>query len=173
MINRVSLYAAAVLVMGFAGEFANAAVIYTDNFSTEASSGLNVTPTGWTILTVPPSLVAGTVDTLPAVNPYLSCGGTNFCVDTDGSTNLSGELVTQATSLGGTVLLTSGKTYQLTVDISGNQRNSLTDPLQFGLLSSTNTVLAQSSLNIAGSSPFTQYSLTFSPSHLHLYAFEY
>jgi hypothetical protein len=165
MMNRLSLYAAAVLTMGFAGGLANAAVVYFDPFNVEpgvtaGNLGLNVTPQGWTILS------GGTVDTIPSVNTFgITCDGTHYCIDTDGSTGQAGELVTAANGTGGTVTLLGGHTYQLSAEISGNQRNGSSDNLQFGFLNKTNTVLDQSPVySIPGSSGFNLYKLTFMPS---------
>lgn len=86
---------------------AQAAVVFSDDFDASAS-GLNVTPTGWTV-------TAGTVD---VVGAGFCVGG--LCVDLDGSTFDAGVLSIDLALVGGT-------SYVLAFDLSGNRRGGTDD----------------------------------------------
>jgi hypothetical protein len=149
------VYTAALLVLGFSAHEASALTIpYFDDFNSIATTQLNMPPTGWTT-------VFGTVDSIASGNPYnITCYlGSQGCVDLDGSTNQSGLFITS-----GTFNLAGGQTYQLSAQISGNQRNAIANNLSFGFANTAHAPL-QSQLipGIAANSPFTLYSVLFTP----------
>lgn len=114
-----------------------AAVVFSDNFNASAA-GLNVTPTGWTVSD-------GTVD---VVSGGFCVAGQ--CVDLDGSTGDAGIL---SRSFG----LLGGVDYLLSFDLSGNRRGGSDDVLiTFG----TSTLSFD---DLMSSSPYTGYSLAFTP----------
>lgn len=120
-------------------------VIFSDNFDSEVTTGLNVTPAGWTISN------GGTVDTVPSGEYFPCFGSGGNCVDLDGTSDKSGDLVSPA------LLLTAGETYTATFELSGNQRTTQTDvvAVTFGTSSS--------SFSFTGSAPFTLESISFDP----------
>lgn len=114
-----------------------AAVVFSDNFDASVA-GLNVVPTGWTVSD-------GTVD---VVSGGFCVAGQ--CVDLDGSTGDAGIL---SRSFG----LLGGVDYLLSFDLSGNKRGGTDDVLiTFG----TSTLSFD---NLVSSSPYTGYSLSFTP----------
>jgi hypothetical protein len=154
--NRAHVYTAAMLVLGFSAHEASALTIpipYFDDFNGITSSQLNIPPSGWTT-------VFGTVDSIKSGDFGITCfGGSGGCVDLDGSTSQAGALITS-----GTFSLAAGQTYQLSAQISGNQRNAVANNLIFGFSDTFNVPLAaQTILGIASSSPFTLYSVLFTP----------
>ena len=154
--NRAHVNTAALLVLGFAAYEASALTIpipYFDDFNTIIASALNTPPTGWTT-------VFGTVDSIHNGDFGIHCvGNVGGCVDLDGSTNQSGPFITS-----GTFNLAAGQTYRLSAQISGNQRNAVANNLIFGFSDTFNVPLAaQTILGIASNSPFTLYSVLFTP----------
>jgi hypothetical protein len=121
--------------------------------STITTSQLNIPPAGWTT-------VFGTVDSIHNGDFGIHCvGNVGGCVDLDGSTNQSGPLITSDT-----FNLAAGHTYQLSTEISGNQRGAVANNLIFGFANTSNIALAaQTILGISSSSPFTLYSVLFTP----------
>lgn len=114
-----------------------AAVVFSDNFDASAA-GLNIVPTGWTVSD-------GTVD---VVSGGFCVAGQ--CVDLDGSTGNAGIL---SRSFG----LVGGVGYLLSFDLSGNKRGGTDDVLiTFG----TSTLFFD---DLVSSSPYTGYSLSFTP----------
>ena len=99
---------------------AQAAPIYTDNFNSD-TPGLGTTPgtlapSGWSISN------GGSVDIVANGTYGITCRGmTGNCIDLDGTTNKSGDLVSPGLSL------TGGDTYTVEFLLSGNQRIKQTD----------------------------------------------
>lgn len=152
--NRANVSAAALLVLGFSAHEASALSIpYFDDFNSITTSQINTPPTGWTT-------VFGTVDSIRSGDFGITCfGGSGGCVDLDGSTNQSGPFITS-----GTFNLVAGHTYQLSAEVSGNQRGAVANNLIFGFSDTFNVPLAaQTILGIASGSPFTLYSVLFTP----------
>jgi hypothetical protein len=90
-------------------------VPYSDNFNSD-TPGLNSIPAGWSISN------GGTVDIVANGTYGIKCvGNTGNCVDLDGSTDKSGDLVSPGLSLIG------GDTYTVQFLLSGNQRIKQTD----------------------------------------------
>lgn len=107
---------------------ANAGVIFEDNFDSEVpdvlvqtGSDTNYTSfTNWTVTN-------GTVDLVANNDWGLKCAGnTGKCVDLDGSTSNAGVFTSTSLSL-------AVGTYELSFDISGNQRNRASDDLTVSL----------------------------------------
>lgn len=117
--------------------------VFADNFNGNPY-GLNTIPSGWNVS-------GGTVDLVGAGGyGYLCATGGGMCVDLDGSTSNAGVLSRDLS-------LTAGTTYTSFFDIAGSQRGG-SENLQIIFGSST------MSLNpLASDSPWTQYSLTFTP----------
>jgi hypothetical protein len=152
--NRADVYAAALLVLGFSAHEVSALTIpYFDNFNTITTSQLDTAPTGWTA-------VHGTVDSIKSGTYGITCfGGSGGCVALDGSTDRAGYLVTS-----GTLNLVAGHTYRLSAEISGNQRGAGADKVIFGFFNTSDLVLASKTIKgIGSSSPFTLYSVLFTP----------
>ncbi len=143
----VSLIAATMLSAG-----AQAAVIFQDNFDSEAGAPgvtqLNYNAfANWTVS-------HGTVDVVAMPNGYgISCaGGSGKCVDMDGSTNNAGRLTSNAFTL-------SAGTYTLSFDVSGNQRGGNTDTMRFRLDGFVNELVT-----LAWNAPWQTISRTFTVS---------
>jgi hypothetical protein len=155
--NRANVSAAALLVLGFSAHEASALTIpipFFDDFNGIASTQLNVAPSGWTT-------VFGSVDSIASGNIYnITCYlGSQGCVDLDGSTSQSGYFITS-----NTFNLAGGQTYQLSAQISGNQRGAIANNLQFGFANTANVALqSQTIAGIPANSPFTLYSVLFTP----------
>lgn len=117
--------------------------IFADNFNSNPY-GLNTVPSGWNV-------AGGTVDVVGTGGfGYLCNTGGLMCVDLDGSTGNAGVLSRDFS-------LTAGTTYTSFFDIAGSQRGG-SENLQI-IFGSANL-----SLNpLASNSPWTQYSLTFTP----------
>jgi hypothetical protein len=153
--NRSNLCSAALLVLGFSAGHASALTIpYFDGFNGISSTKLNKAPHGW-------KAIDGTVDSIKSGDYGITCfGGSGGCVDLDGSTDEAGYLVTK-----GTVKLVAGQTYELSAYLSGNQRGAAPDNVIFGFFNKNDLVLASTTVDaIASGSPFTLYSLFFTPS---------
>jgi len=116
-------------------------------------SAFNTPPTGWT-------QVDGTVDSIKSGDFGITCfGGSGGCVDLDGSTSQAGYLLTS-----GAFNLVAGQTYRLSAEVSGNQRGAVADNLELGFFNSSDLVLASKTIKgIASGSPFTLYSVLFTP----------
>jgi len=152
--NRAGVYAAALLVLGFSAHQASAVTIpYFYNFNTITTSQLNTAPAGWTA-------VNGTVDSIKSGTHGITCfGGSGGCVDLSGSTDQAGYLITSRT-----FNLVAGQTYLLSAEISGNQHGDDATKVIFGFSNTSNLVLASKTIKgIASSSPFTLYSVLFTP----------
>jgi hypothetical protein len=155
MMNRINVYAALLLLSGFCADNSSALTVpYFDDFNSIVSTQLNTAPAGW-------NSIAGTVDSIKSGDFGITCfGGSGGCVDLDGSTNQAGYLLTS-----GTFNLVGGQTYQLSAYISGNQRGAHANDVNFGFFNTSNLVLASTTVNaISSSSPFTLYSVLFTPS---------
>jgi hypothetical protein len=111
-VNKVS----AVVCLAMMPCLAHAVSIpYNDNFNSD-TPGLNSVPAGWTISN------GGTVDIVANGTFGITCRGmTGNCVDLDGSSNKSGDLVSPGLSLIG------GDTYTVQFLLSGNDRIKQTD----------------------------------------------
>jgi len=171
IMNKLSVGAAAIVLLSLSAAPAFADPVPSSYNFDSVSTALDTDPNGWTS-------IKGTADTIAAGNPYgISCyNGSNGCIDLDGSINHAGIFTTV-----GTFELQAGKTYELSAQISGNQRNFGPDNLQFGFTNSLTNPLAIGHLvasaevhNIAANSPFTLYSLIFmATSTQNLHAFFY
>jgi hypothetical protein len=131
-VNKVS----AIVCLAMVPFFAQAAPIYTDNFNTD-TPGLGLTagtnaPSGWSISN------GGSVDIVPNGPLYgITCAGmTGNCIDLDGSTDKSGDLVSPGLSL------TGGDTYTVQFLLRGNERIKQTDvvTVDFGTSSASFSV---------------------------------
>ncbi|MBK9129469.1 MAG: carbohydrate binding domain-containing protein [Phycisphaerales bacterium] len=133
---------------------AQAAVLLSDDF--ESDHPATVTNVGslsnWTISN-------GTVDYLKNY-PGISCfGGSNGCLDMDGSSNDAGRITSSAT-----FLIQPDVTYRLSARISGNQRSG-DDAVNFGILDMDDggaTWLAVGTAAVAAGQSFGEYTLEFS-----------
>jgi len=156
--NRSALYAVTLFALGFSAHQAFAAPVpYSDNFNGVGStSQLNFAPPGWISDN-------GTVDWVKTGEYGITCyAGSNGCVDLDGTTDHAGVFETAST-----FHLVGGKTYELSAEISGNQRGAVADNLEFGFLKGTNLTGIQKETTVSGlasGSPFTLYTLFFTPS---------
>lgn len=133
---------------------AGAAVMFSDNFDSFApSSRTNVTDLpGW-------QTVGGSVDYVHKQNPWgIQCsGGSNACIDLDGSTGNAGRFQHGA----GSISFLAGQTYELSAWISGNQRNAAADNLLFGVSGAQSDVFTQTISNLGWDAQFQKYSLIF------------
>lgn len=123
-------------------------IVFSDNFNSDNTSSLNVTPSGWTITN------GGTVDVVGSKNGWSwLCQNAGTCVDLDGSTWLAGVLTK-------TLSLTAGTSYIASFDLAGSQRsgydNGNTVDVGFGTASLT---LA----NLAYNAPWANHSISFTP----------
>ena len=103
---------------------AQAGIIFQDNFDSEGTSTSHLNYNDFTQWTVSD----GTVDLVGMPNGWgIDCvGGTGKCVDLDGSTRDAGVFTSTSIAL-------AAGTYELSFDISGNQRNSADDGLSVTL----------------------------------------
>lgn len=143
----VSLCAATLFSVG-----ANAGIIFQDNFDAEAGAAnasiLNYTAfTNWTVSD-------GSVDVVANSNGWgITCaGGSGKCVDLDGSTGNAGILTSSLLSL-------AAGTYNLSFDISGNQRNGSADSFTLALGGFLNE-----SFNLSASAPWQTVTRSFTVS---------
>jgi hypothetical protein len=97
---------------------AHAGIIFQDNFDSEGTQTSHLNYNGFTNWTVS----YGTVDLVGMPNGWgIDCvGGTGKCVDLDGSTRDAGVFTSTSIAL-------AAGTYELSFDISGNQRNNTND----------------------------------------------
>ncbi len=128
---------------------ANAGIIFQDNFDLEAggagNSSLNYSSfSNWTVSD-------GTVDVVANSNSWgLTCaGGSGKCVDLDGSTGNAGTLSSSWLSL-------AAGTYNLSFDISGNQRGGAADSFTLALGGFLNE-----SFSLASTAPWQTLNLSF------------
>jgi len=155
--NRSALYAVTLFALGFSAHEAFAVPIPdSDGFNGITTTMLNFAPSGWVSDN-------GTVDWVAKGNPYgITCfNNSQGCVDLDGSTSHAGVLETA-----GTFTLLAGHTYELSAEVSGNQRGASADNLEFGFLKGTNLTGALSDVTVSGivsGSPFTLYTLFYTP----------
>lgn len=130
---------------------ASASLIFSETFDAQAT-GLNITPTGFTVQD-------GTVD---VVGPgfFNVCGANHGnCVDLDGSSNNAGVLIK-------TLFLNGGTHYTATFELAGDQRGgSETGTVSFGdaLLSYT----------LPSAEGFSSYALDFTPGKDGLYTLSF
>lgn len=119
------LIAAGVAVLGLTTLPVQAAtILFQDNFDTDnASSALNFSAfNNWTISN-------GTVDYIRSGGFGINCvGGAGGCVDLDGSTGNGGRM----TSIASFNVL-PGEQYQLSAQVSGNQRGGASDNIVLGI----------------------------------------
>ena len=121
---------ALIIFIGLAAAPASAAIIFQETFDGEGTPGvpvLDYTPlANWAI--------GGTIDLIAHGSFAIGCaGGSGKCLDMDGTTGGTGTITTFAIFAVGT--------YQLSFDLSGNQRGGTADTLQvvFGDLNETFT----------------------------------
>lgn len=94
---------------------AGAATIFEDDFDSEPTTGLNVTPQNWQIVNF-----LGAVDVIPSGTGGIECpGGVGNCIDGDGTLFDGGQLRTLST-----FSLDPGIVYNIMFDYSGNQRTT-------------------------------------------------
>jgi len=152
--------------IGIAGSADAATVLFSDNFDGAPSgSALNTAPANWTVR-------AGTVDWINDSNSYgdggtnLKCYGGAGCVDTDGSSNDAGIMVSNDV-----FTLYAGTKYVLEAYVSGNQRGTDypsggPDQLQFGFLDG-NDIVIPTALHVTGfigaGAAYSLVSLAFTP----------
>lgn len=133
---------------------ANAATLFSDNFdSLGRSSSINAKGLeGW-------HTMGGSVDYVRQANPWaVSCaGGSNGCIDLDGSTRNGGRFQRGE----GSISFHAGQTYELSAWISGNQRGGAADNLLFGISSIQADLMTQTISNLDSNSGFQKYSLLF------------
>lgn len=116
--------------------FAQAAPIYTDNFNSDIpglgmTAGTKLPSGGWSISN------GGSVDIVANGTYGITCAGmTGNCIDLDGTTSKSGDLVTPGLSL------TGGDTYTVQFLLRGNERIKQTDvvTVDFGTSSASFSV---------------------------------
>jgi len=144
--TRMTLSVAVLLCGMWTSTSAIAVTIFSDDFNGD-TAGLNATPSGWTISN------GGTVDTIASGTFAITCaGGSGKCIDLDGSTGKSGNLVSPGLNL------LAGQTYTAFFDLSGNQRIAgQTNAVSIGFGTTTTT------LSFAGNAPFSTQSLSFAP----------
>jgi hypothetical protein len=110
------LIAAAAVALGVP---AQAAVVFTDTFDSEAGGGSSLNYAGYANFDV----TDGTVDQIKSGAYSINCaGGSGGCVDMDGSTGNSGFMTSKAS-----FAFSAGDTVALSFAISGNQRNSVVE----------------------------------------------
>jgi hypothetical protein len=162
-------YAGAVVLLAMAGASHSAfavtlSVPFSDGFDGLSSQpSLNSVPPGWTV-----EPLGTSVDWIygPSNSFGITCdGGSNGCVDLDGSTGQAGYMLTS-----GTFDLIGGQTYELSARISGNQRPTVVggaapDDVIFGFFGPGNLVLqSQTVTGIPSTDPFRLYSVLYTPS---------
>ena len=155
--NRSALAAVTVFALAFSANAAFADPIpYHDYFNGITTTERNTAPPGWVSDN-------GTVDWVARGNTYgITCyHNSKGCVDLDGSTDKAGLFETA-----GKFKLTAGTTYELSAEVSGNQRGAVADTLEFGFLKGTTNFLLDATKTVAGiasGSPFTLYTLFYTP----------
>ena len=119
------LMLASIAALSFAAVPAQATILFQDNFNTDSAiSVLNFNGfANWAVDN-------GTVDYIRQGGFGISCaGGAGGCVDLDGSTSNGGRMVSNTT-----FNFLAGETYQLRLEVSGNQRGGAADVFSFGIL---------------------------------------
>jgi hypothetical protein len=113
------LIAAAAVAFGVP---AQAAVVFTDTFDSEAGGGSSLNYAGYANFDV----TDGTVDQIKSGAYSINCaGGSGGCVDMDGSTGNSGIMTSKAS-----FAFNAGDTVTLSFSISGNQRGGASDSFE-------------------------------------------
>lgn len=145
--NTIAL---ATIVAGALAAPLSAATIFEENFDDEATTfGTTLNFSSFDQFGVS----GGTVDLIGPGNPYgISCV-TIGCVDLDGSTRDAGMISAPLSFL-------AGVTYTLEFRASGNQRNTSSDTLNWGV---TGGLTAVQTTVFAGSDPFDIYAISFTP----------
>jgi MYXO-CTERM domain-containing protein len=117
-------------------------ILFQDNFDTDfGTSSLNFnTFNNWTVSN-------GTVDYIRTPNSFGINNCTAGCVDIDGSTGDGGRMTSKTA-----FALEAAHTYRITLDITGNQRNTTLESLTFGF-----GVLNFTLSNITSNEVFTSY----------------
>lgn len=133
MIRFLTRFAAPLTVAALmaAAPAAQAGVMFSDTFSTDASASvLNFNAFGNWAVTGGSVKNPHTVDYIRTGGYGIDCGGnTGGCVDLDGSTGHAGVMTTKDA-----FALMAGTTYLFSLDLSGNQRNNNTDRVTFGFV---------------------------------------
>lgn len=132
---------------------ANAAVIFSEDFTGEAAGGTVLNFTAFDQFNV----AQGSVDIIASGGFGITCvGGTGGCVDLDGSTssNPTSSFVSQAISF------QAGFTYSLSFAASGNQRNGATDSINV-TIAGPGGVLLSETVTLAGNAAFQTFSFLF------------
>jgi hypothetical protein len=158
--NRPALRAATFLAFCFAANAAFAAFVpYHDGFNgIPPGEPLNIAPPGWISNN-------GNVDWVNNHAYGITCfKNSKGCVDLDGSSGVAG-LFQNATPF----KLLGGHTYELSAEISGNQRGGNPDSFEFGFLKGKTSTLAgvlksATVTGITSGSLYTLYTLFFTPS---------
>lgn len=120
-----SLIAASVLTATTASLPADAAVIFQDNFDADNTvSALNFDSLiNWDVS-------GGTIDYIRSGGFSINCvGGTGGCLDMDGSTGNAGRITSKQV-----FTFEDGVTYFFDVTLSGNQRNSTPESVDYGFI---------------------------------------
>lgn len=130
--NKSALYAVTLFALGFSAHEAFALPIPdSDGFNGITITLLNKAPPGWTSDN-------GTVDWVKNGDYTITCfNSSKGCVDLDGTTSHAGIFETT-----GTFHLLAGHTYELSAEVSGNQRGASADTLDFGFLKGSTNYLA-------------------------------
>jgi hypothetical protein len=153
--NRSALCTVTLFALGFSAHPAFAAVLFSDGFNKIAATELNTAPPLWVSDN-------GTVDWVAKGNPYgINCfSKSQGCVDLDGTTFHAGVFETASA-----LHLLANHTYELSAEVSGNQRGAAADNLEFGFLKKSDQSIFKASTvsGIASGSPFTLYTLLFTP----------
>jgi len=156
--KRSTFAAVTLMALSFFAQEALAGLIsYSDGFNGITTTMLNFAPPGWVSDN-------GTVDWVARGNPYgITCySNSKGCVDLDGSTDHAGVFESAHN-----FSLVAGQTYELSAEVSGNQRGASADNLEFGFLKGTNLTGALKEVTVSGivsGSPFTLYTLFYTPS---------
>lgn len=151
-----STAAAAALAATLVVAPAHAAIVFSDNFDTDAASSiLNFDSLiNWTVS-------GGTIDYIRSGGFGINCaGGTGGCLDMDGSTGNAGRITSRQV-----FTLDPGLIYTWQFEVSGNQRGGASDSLLYGLIdASTDTDLVSYVIGpLAPSAPFATYTLNIIP----------
>jgi hypothetical protein len=143
--KSASRLACILALVGMSGA-APAAIVFQDNFDTEGT-GINTALDNWEITN-------GTIDVVSIGSFGLTCSpALSICVDLDGSSGNAGRI--ESNTL---FNLLAGVTYQLSYELSGNQRVLSPDRLTVEFAGLTTVHV----LNM--SDPFDTYFLTITPS---------
>jgi hypothetical protein len=133
---------------------ANAAVIFEDNFDAIGAPGVSTLNWGgnadW-------SIVNGTVDLVSDPNIWgISCeDGQGKCIDLDGSTGNAGELRTAS------LVWSSGQTFTVEFDLSGNQRSISDETVQIMVTNGNDLVEIIEMTSAGGDANWEHFSFSF------------